>query len=541
MSHGVAGPELIDPEEIPASDAMKRAIATMVMTITLVGTIFAFLQSQANNMEARAARHSSSASLESMASVIQAGTVIGRDHLAYNLATDHVYLQFEYVDGEEVPTNAYTRALSKVEESVADQYRRFSEVTTNPRYKKLELGEDYLVFQQDQYEASYEETQFAKQYAVERDGWFRKGDTYIAVITVLAFGLFLLGLSSHISPHALKPFVWAAGVIALAATVWGGITFFRPVEEPTPEAIHHYVEARAAFSTGRTAETLQRVIELAGGAIEKRDDYVDALLLRGSAYFDLDLLDPEGPQGSEEALDDFLEALEDSPSDSAATGNVGAVHFWLGNYEDSLEWTMKALELQPNDPVFLINRLEALVATDPDVELGDEIARLHKAFAELPGQLRDNTLEEAYSSLELAIEHRPEISEGEKRLLEALKGMHRELTVALLMTGETTPPPVDASVQELDFDLSPDGETLEITFGYDGMEAGQRWLYHTFINDRLHPHFSIQPREFDFDVPSGEVTLTFEKTGGRFESGAEILTEIFVEGNLLSSGEFKVP
>ena len=546
MSHGASGPELIDPEEIPASDAMKRAIATMVMTITLIGTVFAFLQSRANNMEARAARHSSSASLESMASVIEAGNVIGRNNLAYNLATDHLNLEFGWESGDGTPPNAYTRSLSEVESSVAAEYHQFSALTTDPKYKKLDLGQDYLVFREDQYESSYEETEFAKQYAVERDEWFRKGDTYIAVITVLAFALFLLGLSSHISPHALKPFVWAAGAIALVATAWGGTTFFRPVEEPTPDAIHHLVEARAAFNTARTPDDYEHVIELASDAIEERNGYVDAHLLRGNAHFNLDFLDTEdGPQGSEEALDDFLMALEDNPNDWIATGNVGAVHWWLGNYQDSYKWTMRALQLQPNDPTFLINRLAALVILDPDIELSNEIAELRQRFAELPGSVRESTLEASYTTIEIAIEHRPEVSERQAHLLEALKRMHREINVSLLMTGDTTPPPVDASVQELHFRLTHDGQTLKVYFDYDGVEAGQRWLYHTYINDRLDPNFSTGPSEFDFDVPSGEIILTFESPAGskghRFRSGAVVRTEIFVEGNLLNAGEFEVP
>jgi tetratricopeptide (TPR) repeat protein len=545
MSHGGHVPEL-DLEELPASDAMKRAIATMVMTITLVGTVFAFLQSRANNMEARAARHSSSAALESMASVIEAGNVIGRDNLAYNLANDHLNLEFEYEFGDRVPLNAYTRSLSEVESSVAAEYNRFSELTTNPKYKKLEVGQDYLAFREDQYESSYEETEFAKQYAIERDGWFGKGETYIAVITVLAFALFLLGLSSHISPHALKPFVWAAGVIALVATVWGGTTFFRPVEEPTPEAIHHFVEGTQAFNTAQTVADYEHVIELLSHAIEERDGYFDAHLLRGNAYFDLDFFNPKvGPQGSEEALNDWLIALEDNPTDWVATGNVGAVHYWLGNYQEAYEWSNRALELQPHDPVLLINRLEARIALDADIELGNEIADLRARFAELPGWLRDSVLQESYGAMELVVEHRPEVADKEAELLEALKRMHHEIAVSLLMTGDPNPPPVDASVDELHFRLSPDNSTLKVEFDYDGMEAGQEWLYRTYINNQFDPNFSTDLTKFGFTVPSGGVILTFQNPAGfkgyRFRSGATVRTEIFVEGNLLNAGEFEIP
>lgn len=66
-----------------------------------------------------------------------------------------------------------------------------------------------------------------------------------------------------------------------------------------------------------------------------------------------------------------------------------------------------------------------------------------------------------------------------------------------------THPPVDTSVEELEFRLSRDKETLKVSFDYDGMEARQGWLYRTYIDDVLTENFSIEPEGFGFDVPSG--------------------------------------
>lgn len=63
------------------------------------------------------------------------------------------------------------------------------------------------------------------------------------------------------------------------------------------------------------------------------------------------------------------------------------------------------------------------------------------------------------------------------------------------------------------------------------------------MNGFRNDNFSIASQPFDatrFDVPDGGITLTFTDGNG-FVGGQVMRVEVFVEGNLLSSGEFTVP
>ena len=96
------------------------------------------------------------------------------------------------------------------------------------------------------------------------------------------------------------------------------------------------------------------------------------------------------------------------------------------------------------------------------------------------------------------------------------------------------------AVDNVTFELSPDGTTLEVLFDYDGMETGQEWLYRTYVNDVQKNEFSTDPEPWAFQVPSGGLVLTFTEPAG-FTSGDVMRTEVFVEGNLLGAGEFEIP
>ncbi|MPZ68851.1 MAG: hypothetical protein GEU71_04915 [Actinobacteria bacterium] len=324
-----------------SSDSTKTAVAVMIMIVTLLGTVFAFLQSQASNEEARAAREAESASLRSMVKVNEAGRSIGRDNLAYGLWSDHEWLRYSYdlTATAGGPNSAYARLLSEVEGAVSSELEQYSMMLQGEEYALEDGTYDYALFYEELYAPSYEAAEFDEQYATERDAWGGKADAFVAVITVLAVALFLLGLSSTITPAVRKQFIVAGGVVAAVAAIWGAATYLRGVQAPSPKAIDDYVAATVEVNTAEDVEDYERAIARLDSAIEEREGYANAFLVRGNAYFNLDFLNSDGPQGSEDALADFNRALESNPDDWVSIGNVGAVHYWLGNYEASLENT----------------------------------------------------------------------------------------------------------------------------------------------------------------------------------------------------------
>ncbi len=528
------------PEE--SSDSTKTAVAVMIMIVTLLGTVFAFLQSQANNEEARAAREAQNSSLMSMVAVNEAGRSIGRDNLAYGLWNDHEWLRYSYDLTASVggPSASYARLVSEVEGAVSEELKQYSEMLVDEEYTLEDGTYDYVLFYERLYAPSYSAAEYNQQYATQRDAWGGKADAFVAVITVLAVALFLLGLSSTITPAVRKQFIVAGGVVAAVATIWGVATYARGVQAPSPKAIDDYVAANVEVNTAEDVEDYERAIALLDSAIEEREGYANAYLTRGNAYFALDFLNPDGPQGSKEALADFNRALDFNPDDWVSIGNVGAAHYWLGNYKDSLEKTEEALALKPDDPVLSLNRVHALIGMDPERDISKELADLREIFVDLPAWLRDDTLLRAFEATQLAIDYRPEVAEKVKVYIEELRRMQHEIEVSLETTGEHTPPEVTSTVDNIAFELSPDRTTIEVTFDYDGMSTDQEWIYRSYVNYVKKNEYSTEPEPWAFQVPSGGLILTFTEPAG-FTSGDIIRTEVFVEGNLLDAGEFTIP
>src|SRR5688572_16288173 len=107
-----------DPLEIAAEhENLQRAVAVLIMAVTLIGAVFAFLQTQSGNREARAAREAQAASVDATAEVIDGRRAISRNALAWELKNDNGWLAIYY--GEVVGAAApYAEALASVHSEV---------------------------------------------------------------------------------------------------------------------------------------------------------------------------------------------------------------------------------------------------------------------------------------------------------------------------------------------------------------------------------------------------------------------------------------
>ncbi|MDQ3991021.1 MAG: tetratricopeptide repeat protein, partial [Actinomycetota bacterium] len=274
--------------------------------------------------------------------------------------------------------------------------------------------------------------------------------------------------------------------------------------------------------------------------IGARSTYQEAYVGRGGAHFELDFLNQGGPRGSAEARDDFRRATELDAQDFLAWGNLGAAEFWLGNYEAAAEATRRAVELRPQDPTFNLNAALFLKVDGDEEGYRRQMARAREVFASLPEWLRTFRFANYREVFEVSLEHRPEVAEPLAQLEEDVLRMEHEMDVSLALHGSPTPPSVEATVAPLVFDLSADRTEVTVEFDYTAMESDHRWQYRTYVDGVLDEDFTKEPETWEFDVPDGGLVLTFTKPDG-FESGTEIRTEVFVEGNLLSAGEYVVP
>jgi hypothetical protein len=368
------------------------------------------------------------------------------------------------------------------------------------------------------------------------------------MVTVLAVALFLLGLSrTSVAADSGGVLVGAGTGLALLAAMWGLVVLARPAVSPSDEAIEAYVEGRVAFNSvavesdaGLLREGLTRAEEAFGRAIAARPGYFDAYLGRGAARFRLDLVDPEGPDGSEGARDDFARAVALNPQDAVAWGDLGAARFWLGDLEGAGAATRRALALNPGDLTFNLNLALFLTMVDDTAAFEEQWAFVSTLASgdDLPSWLRAYTFSRFEEVLVRAAGRFPEQAAALGPVRERAMRLDHQIGVAKRWYGTATPAPVTVVAAAPSFTLSEDGTRLVATFAVTGAAEGQSWLWRTYRGGVEDATLSAEPRAWAFGVPDEPaLTITLDLPGG-FAAGVPVRVEVFFEGNLVQAGEF---
>lgn len=536
-------------EMASSEERHQRLVAVLIITVTLLGALVAFLQTQAGNREATADRNAQTASIATMGALVETTRRDAIEGFSYDASNDLDWAGFalETVEQRGTANALFAGALGRANRAAARQLAALRASLFDAKYRLPGDQFDTVAFLEDEWKPFYRSSERQKAHAAERDGWSGKSDRYVTVITVFAVSLFLLGLSLTVPGGAQKPFLWMGSGVGLAAAAWGLIVFTGSVQKPSPVAINAYVlaQAKADFADGAgnvnaVRTSFRRVIRDASRAIEARDDYTEAYILRASAAFRLDFLRPDGPHGSEDAKVDLERATSLDPANYVSWGNLGASQFWLDDFRGALRSTEHALELQPREEIFNMNRALVLAILDENEEYRDHLAIVRNVLANEPSWTRNSAVSRYQDVFQLGLKYRPHIAEGIAQFRDDLHRIDREIANSLRLIGDTTPRPVDAKIVSFRFELSPDRTVLDVHFSYKGMKSGQPWLYDTYVNDERREGFSPPPQRWAFDVPDGGLVLTLTDGAG-WKRGAAVRVEIFVEGNLVGVGRYKGP
>lgn len=529
------------------NDPLQRVVAVLIIVVTLLGAVVAFLQTQAGNRESASSRAAQAAAVDATATLVEANRRSGLQAIAADVWGDEVWKgYYSFASAEKGPTgepDPFAVAQSQAVNAAAREIQRYTSAIFGPRYVGEKNAFDIARFYEDQYESGYRVAEWRKAHERERDGWSSKGSRYITVITVYAVALFLLGLTLTVPGGARKPFLWMGSAVALAATIWGIVVWSGAVEKPSRTAIEAYARGEArlqSIDTGGTRADYERVLRDLTKAIDARDTFQEAYVARGSTHFRLDFLDERGPQGSTEARDDWRRAIELDPGDYVGWGDLGAADFWLGDYVEGLRATDRALELRPSNPIFNLNRALFLKVTDRDTEYREQVRRVREVLTGVPDWLRTASVRRYEQVWDLGTRFRPAISERLKAMREEILSEVHEIDAALRTVGKPRPAPVATKAGPLSFTLTPARDAVQVSFAYTSMKPRARWLYDTYVSGERFRNYSFGPKPWTFRTPAGGLVLTFRDNRG-WTGGTKVRTEIFVEGNFVAAGDYVVP
>ena len=512
---------------------LAPAVAVLIMVISVAAALFAYLDSQAGNRAAAANRRAEAAGVEVLREAGVGEREIGQELIVYGYGNDYGWI----AQGlrEAASSDPLIPALADAFGATHSYATLFSDLVGS-EYQLPDGFFEWARFVEESRRAGYRAIELQKAHSDVAVAWGAKSAKYVTIITVLAAALFLLGLTVSVVRHSQLTLVVTGVGLALVASLWGTSVALSSVPPVSERAIDAYLDGLIRVLVSSDPDDLTFAERRFGDAIEASPEYRDAYIGRAHARFQLDLADPNGPQGSPEAVEDLEVVLALDAGDAIVWNNLGAAWFWLDRYEDSKGAWLRALEFDIDEPILNINlAFVYLILDDPAYEA--QLETLHGIIVGLPSWQRTSVVGGALSLLQLAETYRPEISIAADAFHTTLYEMDREIAVGRRFFGSPLPADVAATIGPPEFTLSEDGTTLRVGFAYTGLEEGQRFIYRTFfdgVESDAHSLFSAAP--WTLAVPDGTAFVDIPEPDGF--RGHTVRVEFYLEGNLLAYGEF---
>jgi tetratricopeptide (TPR) repeat protein len=338
-------PDLDDVD--PSAGGFKRAIAVAVVLITFFGSVVAYLQAVESNKEDVAAREAQRDAITGLGEQVDASSQLAAD-LRISTAVD-AQLQRQVLAATRVA--AFEEGAAESPAALAG--RRFAEVAAAlAPLTPIDLA-DLTTFDAER-AGLFEGPDAARlRQSVEADlanDHGDKADSYVAVLTVLAVALFLLGLSLTVQGRSRFVLVIPGLVIALTCVAWAAYIRSGDVTRVSERAVQEVAEGRRLLNAG----DIDAAIEAFDEAIDDSPQFAAAFALRSSARF----LQGSPQLGqtafrsitSEEALEDAIDDLDSAlalgaDTDVNTVAEGGFLRFLDGDFDRSIELSSQALEL----------------------------------------------------------------------------------------------------------------------------------------------------------------------------------------------------
>lgn len=258
--------------------------------------------------------------------------------------------------------------------SLAKELRRQATLTDGQHTKldsalPQQVRDSYDAYVADLHEPQTKSEQDALSEARQSVAWLGKHNSALAVVSMLALALFLLGLALTLSNRATQI---GFTVLALVMLVVSGARLAQigasPVSTVSESCIEHYVAGYTALNASATDAAAAHSFEAATSECPK---YPDAWEQLGYARFYQSISADKTTNTTNLAASQqaFQQALNLSPTRSANLYNsLGYIETLNKDYSHARTNLAKALELQPDDPTVLGTQAELTAA------LGNEAA-----------------------------------------------------------------------------------------------------------------------------------------------------------------------
>ena len=331
-------------EEAPA---YKRFVALIVVLITLFGSVVAYLQAVQSNQEDVAARDAERDAIAGLGSQVDASASFAAD-LRIGSELD-VQLQREVLNAGRVDA-LNGDPDSDVHVAAAERFAAAREAIAgltpiDPSDQSTILAD--LAQGNEGADAARLRQVVEAARANDHGG---NADSYVAVLTVLAVSLFLLGLSLTVQGRTRYVLAAPGVAIALVCVAWSVLIATREVTNVSERAIRAAAEGQRLQDAG----DFEGAIEAYTAAIEESPDFAAAFARRADARFaqgsaqigQTGFISITSPEALEDAVEDTERALALGATDDIVTLADAAFLFFLDeDFDRSADLSEQALEL----------------------------------------------------------------------------------------------------------------------------------------------------------------------------------------------------
>jgi tetratricopeptide (TPR) repeat protein len=529
----VEAPEIELDDDAPI---FRRRLALAVVLITLFGATIAYFHESNSNNEDNAAREAQIASIKGFGQQVGASTESNTEY--------RLFVQKQLLDRRHLVAAA--RQRSTLDASQASFYGTESDRWTQLRdaIGKASQIKDFqgateldskLQTQPDEARLSQ------KVFANKANDYGNKADSYVAVLTVLAVALFLIGLSLTVSGRG-RYFLAVPGVaVALVCFGWAVLVTATSITQVSPNAVDLTAQGFALQKNGDAKGAIDKF----NAAIKDSPQFGAAYARLADAEFQAGASSSAGnqfqsladPEATKRAIAAGEKAISLGEGDASLLSDVGFFHFALGEYDRAAALSQQALDSNDQFPPLVFNLGVAQVG------LGDASAaqKTYERGIELLSQEQDNDLKfqiiaAARTDLEIAVDRTPD----RKDLVQQMKGLLAVAEAPILPNRGAPADNAPSGSSVTDLKILQDRFRLFVSYTADGFDAGTSltnvWYFRPLDRNEQGPFEQLFP--LDRATATGTDPVTTEPVeNGDCLPGGDYRVEVYAGRDLVGTIE----
>jgi tetratricopeptide (TPR) repeat protein len=531
----IEAPEIEVDDDAPA---FRRRLALVVVLITLFGAVVAYLHEQNSNSEDNAAREAQIQAIQGFGKQVNASTQYQFDRSQF-VDQQLLLRRIDVAASRQRVTDPEFSAvysedqsrLSSLHDTMSDGAAIKSFEDDSADFAKSQLDPDVARLKQ-------------QVFAAEANDYGNKADAYVALLTVLAVGVFLIGLSLTVSGRGRYLLAIPGICIAGLCVVWavfittGSITKV-PDDTITLTAQGQQKEIAAPVDADGNTD-YSDAIATYKKAIAASPSFGPAYTRLSGAEFENGVHNSEGAQfesvsdtdATKRAIAAGEKAISLGESNPSLLSSVGFYHFTLGEYGRAEELSQQALD-NGNEIEPLIFNLGVAQAAQNEKSAARKtydhgISVLRR---ESDSKLRQQVAAAALTDLEIAETK----ATSAKPLIEELKG---KLVDAEFQTD------TDAGDVSVD-NVQPDPQQHKMTVGYDvsnaddGTKLTNVWYFRPLGADGKGPFIQDFNLDSVSEVSGGSVTSEPKESFQGCLPGGDYRVEVYAGSKLVGSNNDK--